>query len=321
MNSIKRPTIYDLASLAEVSPATVSRVLNNKGRVSEKTRARVLELAHEVNLKPRASIRNKKVAIITEPRYSDRFRGYSNVLASHISFALSEQDVSIFLPSDPATQLSNYFIDAIICITCEPDIGDKLKALEKKIPVVYLDKFETTNHQYTVRSDHYQSGYLAAKYFIERGLKKPAFISGEISPAHIRLNGYIDAIKDAGHVPDEKLLFLMEPEESLYMVVNRTIKNGADALFTPGTSMQGIEAMHVLRNVMNLEIPADISLITGENNGISNYQHPPLTTIDEPLGKMAQTAVDMALALVDKKKVKERTVTFPVELIVRDSVR
>jgi LacI family transcriptional regulator len=47
----KRPTIYDLAELAEVSPGTVSRVLNNKDKVNPKTRAKILGLAHEIGLK------------------------------------------------------------------------------------------------------------------------------------------------------------------------------------------------------------------------------------------------------------------------------
>ncbi|MCF7818949.1 MAG: LacI family DNA-binding transcriptional regulator, partial [Kiritimatiellales bacterium] len=66
----KRPTIYDLAKLADVSPGTVSRVLNNKDKVNPKTRAKILGLAHEIGLKPRATARSKEVAVITEPHFT-----------------------------------------------------------------------------------------------------------------------------------------------------------------------------------------------------------------------------------------------------------
>jgi len=320
-SKIKRPTIYDLAKLAEVSPGTVSRVLNNKDKVNPKTRAKILELAHEIGLKPRATARSKEVAVITEPHFTDRFRGYTSVLTSHVAFALSEQNIGMLLPSDPVKQLPGYFIDGVIAVTYEPEIQAMLKEVEKKIPVVYLDNFEATANQYVVRSDHYQSGYKAAQYFIERGMKKLAFLSGDTIPAKIRLEGYTDAIKEAGLPVDSKLQILMKEDESIYMIVNRVVKNGADALFVPGTSMQAIEALHVMGNVMSLDVPGDISLIGGENTGISVFQHPPMTTMSEPLAEMAKAAVDMVLSLSEKQTVKERTVTFPVELIERDSVR
>ena len=63
----KRATIYDLARLANVSPGTVSRVLNNRDRVKTETREAVLRAAADLNLKPQASVRNREVAILSEP--------------------------------------------------------------------------------------------------------------------------------------------------------------------------------------------------------------------------------------------------------------
>lgn len=317
----KRPTIYDLAKLADVSPGTVSRVLNNKDKVNPKTRAKILELAHEIGLKPRATARSKEVAVITEPHFTDRYRGYTSVLTSHVAFALSEQNVGMLLPPDPVKQLPGYFIDGVVAITYEPEIQAMLKEVEKKVPVVYLDNFEATAKQYVIRSDHYQSGYKAAQYFIERGMKKPAFLSGDTIPAKIRLEGYTDAIKEAGLPVDSKLQILMKEDESIYMIVNRVVKNGADALFVPGTSMQAIEALHVMGNVMSLNVPGDISLIGGENSGISAFQHPPMTTMSEPLEDMAKAAVELVLALSEQQTIKERIRTFPIDLIERDSVK
>ena len=85
----KRPTIYDLAELAGVSPGTVSRVLNNRDNVRSQTRSKILQLAQEIGLKPQVTARTKEIAVVTDPHYTDRFHGYSNVLTSHVAFALT----------------------------------------------------------------------------------------------------------------------------------------------------------------------------------------------------------------------------------------
>ncbi|MBN1765375.1 MAG: LacI family DNA-binding transcriptional regulator [Sedimentisphaerales bacterium] len=316
----KRPTIYDLADMAGVSPGTVSRVLNNRNNVRAQTRAKILELAREIGLKPQVTVRTKEIAVVTEPHYTDRFYGYSNVLTSHVAFALSERGIGMLLPSDPLNQLNDYFIDGVIAITYQPDIYKMLCTLEKKMPVVYLDNFAATEGQYVISSDHYDSGYKAAKCFIEHGNKNLAFIGGDVLPFQERLKGYLAGMESAGIEPQEKLQVLMRQDDSLYLAVNRIVKKGADSIFVPGCSMQVIEALHVLTNVMGLTVPKDISLIGGENAGVSMFLHPPLTCIKEPLEDMAKEVVRKVVDLSDGKKPKEANKVFPVELIERESV-
>ncbi len=316
----KRVTIYDLAKLAEVSPGTVSRVLNNRSNVSSKTRLKVLQIAQEIGLKPQVTARTKEIAVVTAPNYTDRFHGYSNVLTSHVAFSLSEQNVGMLLPPNPIKQLGDYFIDGIIAITYESELYKMLRSLEKKMPVVYLDNFAATEEQYVVCSDHYDSGYKAAKYFIQHGKTQLSYIGGDVLPFRERLLGYVDAMKEAGMKPNNKLHILMPQDDSLYMAVNRVVKNNADAIFVPGCSMQAIESLHVLTNVMGLSVPKDISIIGGENVGVSMFQHPPLTCLDEPLEQMARAAVNMVINLADGREIKEKKCIFPVHLIERESV-
>ena len=316
----KRPTIYDLAELAGVSPGTVSRVLNNRSNVRSQTRSKVLQLAQEIGLKPQVTARTKEIAVVTAPNYTDRFHGYSNVLTSHVAFALSEQNIGMLLPPNPIKQLGEYFIDGVIAITYEPDLYEMLCSLEKKMPVVYLDNFAATAEQYVVCSDHYDSGYKAAKYFLKHNKKQLAYIGGDVLPFRERLRGYVDAIKEAGMKPNDKLHILMSQGDSLYMAVNRVVKSHADAVYVPGCSMQVIESLHVLTNVMGLSVPKDISIIGGENVGVSMFQHPPLTCLDEPLEQMARAAVNMVINLADGHEIKENKCVFPVNLIERESV-
>jgi LacI family transcriptional regulator len=317
---VKRLTIYDLARLADVSPGTVSRVLNNRDKVHPKTREKILELAHQIGLNPQSSVRNREIAIVTEPSFQDRIGGYSACLSAYITFCLSGKSVGVLLPDNPVEMLPHYYLDGVIVVSARKEIIDLLQTVEKRIPVVYMDNFKATPEQYTVNSDHYRSGELAAEYFLKHGRQKLAFVGNDCLPNHVRMQGYTATMKKAGIEPNPRLLQL-DPEGSLaYTSLTRALRNGADALFVPGSSMQAIEAMHVLQYVMRKEIPKDVSVIGGENEGISIFQTPPLTTVAEPLREMAQLASDLIIKLADGVEVEPRHYTLPVSLIARESV-
>src|SRR5579863_1493808 len=137
----KRATIYDLARIAKVSPGTVSRVLNSRDRVKAETREAVLRAAAELNIKPQASVRNREVAILSEPTYPDRFGGYAGTLTAHLSFAFSKRNIGVLLPVDPVAELPTKFIDGIVVVTEAKALRELLVGLEKRMPVVHIDKF------------------------------------------------------------------------------------------------------------------------------------------------------------------------------------
>lgn len=318
----KRPTIYDVARHAGVSPGTASRVLNNRDRVDPDTRARVLASAKELNLKPRATARLQQIAILSEPNFNDRIEGYAARVTSHLSFCLSRRNATVLHPSDPLAQLPGTFLDGVVAVTADETLTGLLAELEKRLPVVYMDKFDCRADQHAVCSDHYLAGYLAAQHFISRGKKKLAIVGGDYLPMRERLRGYLKAIEEAGLEPEERLLQLSSRHSgtSEASIVTQKVRAGADAMFAPGSSYEGINCLHVLSYVMGLHLPKDIALITGEVPGISEVANPPLTTVEEPLAEMAEQVADMIMALASNQKVPKRQVTLPVRLIERASV-
>ncbi len=316
----KKPTIYDLARLAGVSPGTVSRVLNNRDKVKAETRELVLRTAKELNLKPQVSVRARQVAILSEPTFTDRIEGYAATLTAHLSFAFSRRNIGVILPSNPLEQLPGAFLDGVIAVTFDKGLQHILEELEPRLPIVYMDKFDARPQQYVVCSDHYASGYLAAKHFLERGKRRLAFMGSDLVPLRERRKGYIKALEEAGVPVDVRLLRPIEDGTTHAAAIAGIVKGGADAIYAPGTSFQAMECLHILTYVMGLKVPGDISLIGGENEGVSSIQNPPLTTIDEPLREMAEQAVAMMDLLTTDGKVPKRRVTLPVGLISRDSV-
>jgi LacI family transcriptional regulator len=316
----KRATIYDLARMAKVSPGTVSRVLNNRDKVKSDTRERVLRCARELNLKPQASVRARQFAILSEPTFTDRIQGYAATLTAHLSFAFSRRNVGVVLPTDPFEQLPGSFLDGVVAVTYEHRLLTLLEKLEARMPVVYMDRFELAEGHCAVCSDHYNSGYLAARHFLARGRRRLAFLGADVAPFRERLRGYRKAMEEAAVQPVERLLLLIGREVSNLSVITRIVRAGADSIFAPGSSFEAIECLHVLSYVMGIKVPEQISLIGGENEGISALQNPPLTTIEEPLKEMAEKAVAMIERLTAGDRAARKNLILPVRLIERDSV-
>ena len=316
----KKPTIYDLARLTGVSPGTVSRVLNNRDKVAAETRDRVLRAATELNLKPQASVRTRQIAILSEPDYPDRVEGYAATMTAHLSFALSKRNIGVLQPTNPFEELPGMFLEGVVAVTFGKALRALLAELETRMHVVYLDNFALKPGEFAVNSDHYRAGYLAARHFIERGRRKPAFLGGDFLPFAERLRGFKQALAEAGVVVDDRCTSLFGPEINHVSVVTRMIRAGADAIYAPGSSFQAIECLHILTYVMGLKVPQDVALIGGENEGISCHLNPPLTTIEEPLRDMAERAAAMLDQLTSGQRIAEPQVTLPVRLLERDSV-
>jgi LacI family transcriptional regulator len=315
----KRPTIYDLARVTGVSPGTVSRVLNNRDRVKSETREKVLKAATELNLRPQASVRFRQVALLSEPTFSDRIEGYAATLTAHLTFALSRRNMGVVLPTNPVQELPGLYLDGVIAVTYDKELERLLAGLEKRMHVVYMDKFDYTPTECVVSSDHYNSGYIAAKHFIARGKRKLGFLGRPYAPYMERLKGFRKAMNEASVPIDERLIVLSGQQVNFSSAISRIVRAGADGLYVPGTSFQAMECLHILTYVMGLSVPKDISLIGGENEGVSALQNPPLTTIDEPLREMAEKAAEMMDALTNGQTLPKRNVVLPVRLVERDS--
>ena len=94
-NTAASGVLAQVASRAQVSTGTVSRVFNNSSLIPSETRSRVLSAARELGFRPRVGVRSKQVAIVTEPPHNTVMGGYVNTLTQHICYALSRMDAGI----------------------------------------------------------------------------------------------------------------------------------------------------------------------------------------------------------------------------------
>lgn len=312
-------SIYEVAAHIGVSPGTVSRVINNRDRVKKSTRERVLAAAKELGFAPQAAVRRPEIAIITEEDFLDRITGYSASLTQHLGFELARREMSVQLPVAALDSLHTAYINGIIVVSHGPHVEEAIAQLEKRLPVVHIDLFEKAEGRYAVNSDHEQAGYLTAQHFVACGRKRPAFFAYDGPPNRARLRGFKRALEEAGQAMDENLFLNVPKGEPFYVALNSLVRMQADAVYVPGSSMEAVEALHLLHYVLKQEIPRDIAVIGGENDKLSSLLIPPLTTIEEPLGRLAVEAVEMLQTLMDGKTPPRAQVTLPVKLIRRAS--
>lgn len=314
-----RVNVYHVAERAGVSPGTVSRVLNNRGRVHTDTRERVFEAARALGFRPQVQVRTKQVAVVADNMWeSMRNWGYYREVWSHIAFALYKRDMGMILPDNPE-DLRHKHLDGVIVIGECPALKPMLDELRLHTPVVLTDDFSPASAScHVVRSDQHMTGRLAAERFARTGRRKLGFVGSWGAQEKVILDGYRAAIREAGLECHEELFVLRDPELAFYAAVGRVVRLGADALLIPGANYESIEGHHILANILRVRIPSDLALIGGELHGVSKFLTPPMTAIEQPLGEVAERAVEMLVALM-RGESPPREHTVPVRLVVRES--
>lgn len=320
-NSPRKLNIYDIARAAGVSPGTVSRVMNNRDRVKDSTREAVLKTAKQLGFQPQAAIRKPEIALITEPGFTDRINGYSATLVQHLSFELTRRDYNIELPEGDIDTLRTAYFNGMIVISHGPNTRETVAQLESRIPTIHIDLFDAAASNHVVYSDHEQAGYLAGMHFAQSGRKRPGFLAENWPPNTVRLQGFRRALEECRLPADPALSYLIDEQEAPYIGLNHLVRANCDAIYVPGASLQAMEALHILTYVMKKEVPEEIALIGGENDRISCFLNPPLTTIEEPLRALAQRAVHHLGTLLNDETTSAGLIreTLPVRLIRRVS--
>ena len=332
------PTIYDVARLAEVAPATVSRVINEASTVREKTRRRVLDAIEQLHFEPHTAARNLRsrrtgtiglvVPDIAEPFYGQ--------LAKWVEAAAREQGYCVVLFNTESnlelegrylSSLRRASVDGLVFATPEDDTEYLLNLKERGVPVVAMDRGSYDSPVPTVQVDNRRASREAIRHLIHLGRRRIAYINGYYNDRQTfrdRISGYQDALAEASIPFDPSLLWVGNPgSEGLivwgYDLVRERLGSGVliDALFSPADS-PAIGALRALREA-GLRVPEDVAVI-GMNDVIqASFTDPPLTAIAQPLDKMAQMAIAMLLQVIAGEMPEPRHVMLDTELRVRGS--
>ena len=322
-------TIVYVARLAGVTPTTVSRVINNRGYISEKTKKRVHEAMDELGYQPneiaRSLTKQKSNTIgVIVPHIS---HPYFAKLISNLENEAAKKDYKIILcNSKEKAEKEKQYLD--MCksnrvagiIICSGNVESN-KINTGGIPVVLLEKnFE--EGKLGIQCDNYQGGKLATEHLIECGCKKILHLSGVIDeemPADNREKAFIDVCSK-----NEIEYFIKKYDIDTYNQMNyydyiKAALNeieGVDGIFA-SSDLIAAQVIQVC-NEIKIRIPEDIKLVGFDDVDISQLTTPRITTVHQPIKEMARLSIELIDAKYNNIEVNEKTI-LPIKLIIRES--
>lgn len=336
-------TIREVAKHANVSTATVSRVLNNDSqyKMTEETRNRVLDSVKQLNYippklkskKPSSSkgviYSNVKIACIlrvTKKGYNDPY--YMSILAG-VEAQLRELGINLtFIKSAPILQDSNSLsmafkdtIDGLILM--DPLSEDIYQYIRERVPhIIGIDTLR--NDIDDVGYDHMQNGILATEHLIGKGHKEIGFIggsgeSGDIRDSH-RYQGYIIAMHKAGlAVKKEWIIDCNWNEDECVDKIDKLCKsNNYPTAFFAASDLLAMASMKSFY-INGISVPKNVAIIGMSNIEMSQYSNPPLTTYDVPKDEIGKTAANLLLARIQGYKSLPQKIILPTTFVERNS--
>lgn len=317
--------IKDIAKLAGVSVATVSRVLNNKEDVNSETRKRILELIKNNDYRPSAIARNlvknenNTIGVIV-PDIKNLY--FSNII-NELTNISNDRGLNLLLGcSNEDFDIQNNYIDLflkervkgiIIVVTKNSNYKiEYFKGLIKKIPVVFLDR-KISDDFSGVFIENYQTTYNSIKKMIDNGARNIAFISGplDVSTANERFKAYKDVLVNNRIKYDESNVFYGDfSMESGYKIGKEIIKKDIDAVYISNNLMT-FGFMKALKELNENITKYQIS--TFENNEILDFMNKNIHSNIIPFNKLSEIAIELLNDLIYKNKEKEILEIFPIE--------
>lgn len=326
-----RVTIIDVANEANVSFATVSRVVNGKGYVSPATRERVMQAmtrtGYIVNRQARAlagglhQVIGLLVPDLDTSYVGEILRGIDEELAAK-SYDLMlytthrrKTRESIFVAS-----LTQGNTDGLLMILPQ-DLAANINAVRQRdFPYVLIDHSGLDDQGPSVGATNRQGAHDATSYLIELGHRRIGFITGnqEMGCSVERLIGHRAALAGAGIAADPALVREGNFRQPLAYECTRdllALSERPTAIFA-SNDISAFAVMDAARDA-GLRIPDDISVIGFDDIPDARYSNPPLTTMRQPLQDMGRLATHMLFEFIaDPGRAVER-IELPTELIIR----
>lgn len=328
-------TIYDVAREANVSMATVSRVVNGNQNVKPATRKKVLDCIERLGYRPNAVARglaSKKtttvgviVPDISKNFYAELSRGIADVATMYeYNIILSNSDEG----TDREVQLLEDHlgkqVDGIIFMS--DSITDEVRAemATANVPIVLTGTLDMEKKFPTVNIDFEQAAYDAVQRLIQNGHKKVTFVSGPFTRDLNRiakLEGYRRALQDAGLSYDERYVFELENHyDAAYEAWNEIKQQAGDSkAFIATNDTIGVGLLNSLIDD-GMSVPEEYEILCFEHSILARVVRPQMTTVVVPLYDLGAVSMRLLTKLMNEEEVEEEHVILPYRIEERKSV-
>jgi len=335
-------TIREVAKLANVSIATVSRVLNqdNTYKMTEDTRARVLDAVHELNyvlptpsrkastahISKNSNLKIGCILRITKKGYNDPY--YMSVLTG-VEERLREAGITLsFIQAAPYFSTRDYLntmfenpLDGLILMDPMNDFA--FQSIQKLVPhIVGIDTLR--NEIDDVGYDHLRGGLMATRHLIEKGHTRIGFIGGsgenETLKDSQRYQGYLIAMHQYGlPICDEWVIDCNWDEDECLKKTNLLCKQ--NFLPTAIFAASDLLAMASMKSLYlnGILVPTQMAVIGMSDIEMSQYSNPPLTTYHVPKEEIGKVAANLLLSRIEGWHTLPQKIILPIQFIERNS--
>jgi DNA-binding LacI/PurR family transcriptional regulator len=329
--------MQDIATLANVSPGTVSNALNNRKGVGKETKERILKIAEELGYYRNSTKEDTKVirfiiykkhgyvvsdtpffsALIEGIERECRLEGYEMVISHIIKNEDHNEDVYAIVKQDQ--------VAGVLLLATEMDEDDLEPFKNLSVPVILLDSyFENADFDY-VLINNTRGAYQAVKHLIQNGHTEIGCLgsSKPINNFTNRYEGFREALANKNLVFDKEYELLLEPTlEGAYRDMKKLLENENRKLPTAFFAFNDIIALGAIRAMKEcgINVPEQVSVIGFDDMPFAEMSSPRLTTVrvhKQYTGKTAVRRLIQKIAEEDELKLK---IEINTELVKRDSV-
>ncbi|MEK3954301.1 MULTISPECIES: catabolite control protein A [Psychrobacillus] len=329
-------TIYDVAREANVSMATVSRVVNGNQNVKPATRQKVLAVIERLDYRPNAvarglaSKKTKTVGVIipdiSNVFYAELVRGIEDIATMYrYNIILTNSDQQEDKEVQLLSTLLSKQVDGVVMMSDEisPEMLHEMN--RATVPIVLAGTVETSNSFPSVNIEYHDAAVDAVNRLIKNGHKRIAFVSGSIDSTITKLykvSGYERALNEAS----------IEIDTDLIVGVNNTYDDGLVAwdqlrelkdpptAFFAGNDEIAIGLIHGAQD-NGLRVPEDIEVMSFENSKLTRMVRPQLTSVVLPLYDIGAVSMRLLTKHMNKENIEENNVILPYWIEERKSVK
>lgn len=303
-------SIKDVAKAAGVSTATVSRVIANKGYITDEKRALVLRAIAELNYRPNLIARSLRAQTSTKIGLivSDIRNPFFTAIARAVEDAAYERGYSIIIcntdenPEKELMYLNLMHDENVAGVIFSPtqQFGSTRKPYHAHIPFVIIDRRVENNPNYdTVMLDNVAAAYTLTKHMLAQGCRRLVGFFGDTSTTGFdRREGFERAIRDAD-LDHCGAHFIAPRIEQGYQSTMELLRSNIkpDGIFT-SNNLITVGAFQALR-ANNIRIPQDIALVGFDETTWGNVVEPPLTIISQPTEDIGRSAIELLLQRIE----------------------
>ncbi len=326
---MKKITIKDIAREANVSPSTVSRVVNKSAPVSRELEERVLEIIGNYGYSPDAVARSLRrgfadtvafvVPDITNPFFSLIIKGAEDFFKKYnISLIVCSSNHSAKEEERILDNLLSKKVDGLLFIGAGNE-SLELHELLSEFKIVFVDRAYSDIDSPYVVSNNYEGMKEVVKYLVQTGHKSFVLLNGEKGTysATERLKGFVDTLNEFG-IDSYETYFGQFTYECGVELVNQ-LKDIPDAIVC-GNDLIAYGAIDALEE-RGITVPEQVSVTGFDDLPFSKHYKPSLTTVKQPFYDMGYESAKILWLMINGKVVKRKRVVLDTKLIVRDSAK